>query len=151
MRNRNLASGIFLFAFSIVALIETSKLDIGNLSSAQTGFFPFVLAILLGILSLVLLGKTIKGKNETKVPSWVSFGGWRPLIFTLGVLLFFFVFFERLGYLICTFLLVSILVGVIGKRKWWFVILFALFSTLISYLIFGIFLKTQLPGGILGW
>jgi hypothetical protein len=96
------------------------------------------------------LGQTIKGKNETKVPSWVSSRGWRPLIFTLGVLLFFFVFFERLGYLICTFLLVSILVGVIGKRKWWFVMLFAIFSTLISYLIFGVFLKTQLPGGIFG-
>jgi putative tricarboxylic transport membrane protein len=150
MKQRNLVSGIILLALAIATLVETNKLEIGTLLSPQTGFFPFILAILLGILSLILLGQAITEKDERKVPSWVSSGGWKTLSLTLGGLLFFAIFFERLGYLVSTFLLISLLVGAIGKRKWWLVILFAFLSTLISYLIFGILLKTELPAGIMG-
>ena len=150
MRKRDLISGIVLLVLSIGILIETNKLDIGTLSAAQTGFFPFVLSILLGILSLALLGKALKGNSKGKGPSWVSSGDWKPLILTLGILFSFGIFFERLGYLVSTFLLISVLVRVIGKRKWWVVLLFAFLSTLVSYLIFGVLLKTQLPVGIMG-
>jgi putative tricarboxylic transport membrane protein len=150
MKKRNLVSGIVLLVFSIGTLFESRKLEIGALSSAQTGFFPFILSILLAILSLILLGQALKGKNEGSIPAWVSTGGLKRLGLTLGILLFFAVFFEYLGYLISTFLLIFILVKAIGNRKWWVAVLFALLSTLGSYLIFGILLKTPLPPGITG-
>jgi hypothetical protein len=150
MKKRNLVSGIILLAFSIGTLLESRELEIGTLSSAQTGFFPFFLSILLAILSIILLGQAMKGQNEGTIPVWVSKGGWRRLGLTLGVLFFFTAFFERLGYLISTFLLIFILVKAIGNRKWWVAFLFAFLSTLGSYLIFGILLKTPLPPGITG-
>jgi len=150
MKKRNLVSGIILLAFSIGTFFESRKLEIGTLSSAQTGFFPFILSILLAILSVILLGQAMKGKNEGTIPAWVSKGGWKGLSLTLGVLFFFAVFFEPMGYLISTFLLIFIIVKAIGNRKWWVAILFAFMSTLGSYLIFGILLKTPLPPGLTG-
>ncbi len=150
MKKRNLITSIILLAFSIATLAETSKFPIGKLSSPKIGFFPFFLAILLGILSLVLLGQAIKMRGEGEIPLWVSSGRGKIFMLTVGVLFIFPIFFERLGYLISTFLLIALLFGAIGQKKWWVVIIVAVFSTLASYLVFAILLKTPLPVGILG-
>lgn len=148
MKKRDLILGFILLALAIATLVETSKLPIGSLSSPHVGFFPLITAILLGILSLVLLGQAIRGKDIKKIPLWVSSGGWKPLSLTVGFLFLFNIFFERLGYLISTFLFIAFLVGISGK-KWWVVIIYAFFAALASYLIFGLLLKAQLPGGML--
>jgi putative tricarboxylic transport membrane protein len=150
MKKRNLVSGVILLALSMGTFFESRKLEIGALSSAQTGFFPFILSVLLAVLSLILLGQALKGKNEGTIPAWVGKGGWKRLGLTLGILFFFAVSFEYLGYLISTFLLIFILVKAFGNRKWWVAVFFALLSAFGSYLIFGILLKTPLPPGIPG-
>ncbi len=150
MKKRDLITSIILLALSIAILLEIREFPIGKLSSPQMGFFPLILAVLLGILSLVLLGQAIKGKDEGEIPSWVSSGREKIFILTVGILFIFPIFFERLGYLISVFLLIALLFGTIGKKKWWVVIMVAFFSALASYLVFGILLNTQLPMGILG-
>jgi putative tricarboxylic transport membrane protein len=149
MMKRDLITSIILLALVIAALLGTSKLPIGKMSSPESGFFPVILCIFLGILSLVLLRQAIKGKNEREIPLWVSSGRWKIFSLTVAILFFFAIFFERLGYLISTFLLIAILYGAIGKRKWWMVIIVASFTTMASYLIFDILLKAQLPMGVL--
>lgn len=150
MKRRNLVSAIILLALSVGTLLETRKLPIGTLTSPQSGFFPLILAICLGIFSLVLLGQAIKEKPEGETISWVNPGGWKGLSLTVGALFVFAIFFEWLGYLISIFLLMTFLLGAIGNKRWWFVIMISLLSTLASYLIFGILLKAPLPEGILG-
>ena len=66
MKKRDLILGFVLLALAIVTLMEISKLPIGSLSSPHVGFFPLIAAILLGILSLVLLGQAIRGKDIKK-------------------------------------------------------------------------------------
>jgi putative tricarboxylic transport membrane protein len=149
MRRRNLATAIFLLMFSILILWETGKLPIGTLKSSQAGFFPLVLAILLGILSLIRLIQILIGKLEEKKELWVHTNGWRDLGFTVGALFAFGAFFERLGYLVSTFLLIVFLMKFVGRTKWLNGIVFAVLSTLFSYLLFEILLKTQLPEGLL--
>jgi len=150
MKKRNLILGIILLTLAIATLIETRKLPIGSLSSPQAGFFPLVLAIILGILSLVFLRQTIRGKDEGKAPPWASGGGLGHLILTVGVLFLYGFSFEPLGYLISTFLLIIFLVGAPGRKKWWVVITVALLSTAVSYLLFDTLLEASLPKGILG-
>lgn len=150
MKKRNLIVSIILLALTIATLIEIRDLPIGSLSSPQVGFFPLVLAIILGILCLVLLGQTIKRKDEVKAPPWVSGRGLQPLILTTVILFLYGFFFEPLGYLITTFLLIAFLVGAFGTKKWWVVITIALISTVGSYLLFDTLLKASLPKGLLG-
>jgi putative tricarboxylic transport membrane protein len=149
MKRRNLITAILLLALSVGILAETSTLPIGTLRSPQAGFFPLILSVLLGLLSLILLIQILKGRVREKMAGWVSSGGWKPLGLTTAGLFAFGVFFEKLGYLVSTFLLIAFLVGVVGKNKWVVAILFAFLSALVSYLLFGVMLKTQLPTGIL--
>jgi hypothetical protein len=149
MKKRDLITGIILLVLSIATLIESSKLPFGSFSSPDVGFFPVFLAILLGILSLFLLGHAIKGKGEEKTPIWASRKGAGPLVLT-GVILFLFaLFFESLGYPVSTFLLIGLLTRTIGRKKWWVVITVSFLSTLSTYILFDIILKAQLPMGII--
>jgi putative tricarboxylic transport membrane protein len=149
MKKRDLITGMIFLALTIVVFIETMKLQIGTPSQPQVGFFPLVLAILLGILTLIFLGKTIRSRDEGKAPPWVSGGGLRPLILTTGVLFLYAFFFEPLGYLITTLLLIGFLVGTFRTKKWWVVVTVALISTGVSYLLFDTLLRTTLPKGLL--
>jgi hypothetical protein len=58
--------------------------------------------------------------------------------------------FEKLGLIVSTFLFTGSLLWIIGRKRWYIVIAFAAASTLGIYLIFGVWLQTQLPKGIFG-
>jgi putative tricarboxylic transport membrane protein len=149
MRARNVITAILLIALSIGILVETLKMPIGNLKSPQAGFFPLILAIFLGIFAIILLILTIKDRIKERIAPWAKAGGMRPLCLTLVALVIFGFVFEDLGYLASTFVLLMFLVRYIGRFKWQVVIVFAIVCTLVSYVLFGILLKSQLPLGIL--
>jgi putative tricarboxylic transport membrane protein len=151
MRNIDIIAGIILLALSIVTLFETRQLPIGGLTSPQPGFFPLILAVILGILALVLLGQAFraKEKDEGKNDFWGSSGGRKRISFTLGVLFIVAIFFETVGYLISAFFLIAFLLIVIGNQKWWVAITAGVLSAIFSYLLFGLLLKGSLPAGIL--
>jgi hypothetical protein len=66
--------------------------------------------------------------------------------------LFLYAFFmEALGFIPITLLLFIFLLGMIEKRRWVFTIFVSVAVTGISYLLFEIWLKSQLPKGILGF
>ena len=66
--------------------------------------------------------------------------------------LFLYAFFmEALGFIPITLLLFIFLLGMIEKRRWVFTIFVSVAVTGISYLVFEIWLKSQLPKGILGF
>jgi putative tricarboxylic transport membrane protein len=145
MRKRDLILSLILLAVVIATLVETAKLPVGSLSSPHVGFFPLIIAILLGTLSLILLGQAIKRKDAEKIPPLAGYRGWKPFGLTLGVLFLFAIFFERLGYLISTFLLIAFLARMSGKKKWRVVLMYGFIATLATYLIFDVFLKAPLP------
>jgi hypothetical protein len=149
MKKRDLIFGFILLALAIVTFVETSKLPIGSLSSPHVGFFPLIMAILLSILSLVLLWQTIRRKDINKAPVLLGSGGWKPLSLTVGFLVLFAIFFEYLGYLIDTFLLIVFLVGMSSTTRWWMAIIYGFAAAVACYLIFGLLLNAQLPGGLL--
>ena len=56
---------------------------------------------------------------------------------------------ERLGFIPTTLLLFIFLLGVVERKKWFFTISTSVLVTGITYLIFEIWLKSQLPKGLL--
>lgn len=58
---------------------------------------------------------------------------------------------EKIGFIIITLLLFVFLLGVIEKKRWFFAIFVSILVTVIAYLIFEIWLKSQLPKGLLGF
>ena len=152
MRKYNLISSIFLLVLAGAIMTEASKLSFGSLRAPETGFLPFILSIFLALFSLVLLGQSIKEKKSKEEVSYeMRFGSWRRIGLTMGTLLLFTIFVERLGYLISSFLLVAFLLIAIEPQKWWLVIGIAVLSSIGSYVLFVLCLGITLPEGVFGF
>lgn len=81
---------------------------------------------------------------------WPSKESIKNIVLVIAALFFYVAFLENIGFSICTFLVMVFYVRVIGSQKWISAVLFAVITTLISYMLFEIVLKAQLPPGFLG-
>jgi hypothetical protein len=152
MKKVDLMSGIILMILSLAMLLESRKLDIGSLTIPKEGLLPFILAILLFILSSVLIGKSLLKVKSGRVSSEEKAGSWNiKRAGSIAGLLGFAFFFERLGYAVSAFGFLLFLLGVIERQKWWVVFTVAFLTTVCSYLMLGSLLDSPLPKGILRW
>ena len=143
---RDLVSALFWLAVAIFAAVQGVALKLGSLSRPGPGFFPFWGGVALGLLSLVLLVSSLK-----KHAFW-SLSGLRSskLLVVVGALLGYLLLLEVLGFVVVTFLLLFLLFR-LGQRGWVFSAASALVGAFSSYVLFRLWLKTQLPIGPLGF
>lgn len=150
MRKSNSISAVILLGLATITLFEGSKLSFGSLRKPGSGFFAMFLATVLAGLSLILLGQSIKERDEEKSSFRAILGNWKKTGITVGALFVCAFLFEWIGYLVSSFLLIVFLMRAIEPRKWWLVITVAFLSSLVSYLVFDVLLGVSLPIGILG-
>lgn len=145
-------SGIFWLLFAIFVGIESYRLGLGTLHKPGPGFLYFWTSIALGIMALVVLIRAGISK-KAGVPEISIFGKQNMLKIALVLISVFLyaLLMETLGFIPVTLLLFIFLLGVIEKKKWFFTIFVSIVVTVISYLIFEIWLKSQLPKGLLGF
>lgn len=138
---------IFFLILSVFITLGSVKIGIGKLSEPSPGLMPFGGGILLGILSLadILLRNTHRLKGEE-----IGFKGvrWSRLFLIIITLFAFTLLLPILGYLITTFLVMFFLYKGIEPQKWWVALSGAFFSTVLTYLLFAVTLKTLFPEGI---
>lgn len=146
------SSGVFWLLFAIFVSIESKRLGLGTLHQPGPGFLFFWASIALGIMSLVILIRAWMSKKteETKISIFGGENILKILLVLISVFLYAF-FMETLGFILVTLLLLLFLLGVIEKKKWGFTIFMSVMVTAIAYLIFEIWLMSQLPKGLLGF
>ena len=138
-------------AVSIFVAVNAIALEIGTFSKPGAGFIFFWSSVGLGTLSVILIIKTILGKREA-TPSmdlWKDLR-WGNAVLAVGMLLLYALILTTLGFVLSTFLLMIGLFG-IGRYPYRVVILSALITTILSFIIFRYFLEVHFPGGIIGW
>jgi uncharacterized membrane protein len=148
-------SGVFWLCFSILMIIQSYRLGLGKINQPGPGFLFFWVNIILGIMSLVVLFQAWAGKKK-EGPQPVLFEGQRmtKILLVLVALFIYVLLMETVGFLPLTFLLFVYLLGFIEKKKWLFTVIVSVLVTIISYLIFQIWLQCMLPYGVcafLGW
>ena len=144
--SKDLASGLFWLAIAIFVSLEGfTKLKFGTLRQPGPGFFPFWGGLLLGVLSLILLARSLKSRE------WLKSGAipWPALLLVLGALLGYLLFLETLGFVIVTFLFLLALfcfaeIGWIKQVAW------SVIATSLAYGLFKFWLQVQLPRGLFG-
>lgn len=139
-------TGLFFVLFSLYVCFESWRLGVGSFFRPGAGFFPFYSSVLLGGLSLILGLLTLRGKPGKGEP-WTDVGNTVPV--SLAVLGFALLL-TSLGFALTTFLFIFFLLRAVERRGWMFSALSALFITAAFYVVFGFWLKSQLPAGILG-
>ena len=142
-------SGFFWLCFSILMIIQSYRLGLGKINQPGPGFLFFWVNIILGIMSLVVLFKAWVGKKK-EGPQPALFAGERmsKILLVLVALFIYVLLMETIGFLPLTFLLFVYFLGIIEKKKWFFTVFVSLVVTVISYLIFQIWLQCMLPYGV---
>lgn len=149
MRRLDLISGIFWFALSIFAAIESYRLHLGSWQKPGSGFFPFVAASVLGLLSLLIfLQSSLVREEMRKEDNWPNPKGWPKAAIVLIALLGYALSVEKLGFIITTFILILLLLKTIEPQSWLRAIIFSFSGSFLSYLLFCTWLKVPLPSGI---
>jgi putative tricarboxylic transport membrane protein len=152
MSNADRISGIFWLVFSGLVSIESYSLGLGSLRQPGPGFLFFWTAIAMMILSIMVFIGAWAGKKVAEPPIPIFGKGNAVKIILVLLALFLYAFFmETLGFIPVTLLLFIFLLGVIEKKKWGFAIFVSVLVTGVSYWIFELWLKSQLPKGLLGF
>jgi hypothetical protein len=150
MRQYDFLSGFFLMILSVGTCFIAHRLGPGNIHNPGPGLIPFGVAVILLLMSLGLILRSffeaIKGPQK-KVFKGVD---WKRVVLVLGSLLGYGIAFNFLGFPICTFLLMILLLGVVGRKKWWLTLFISLFTVLCTYLIFVVWLECPFPKGPFG-
>lgn len=134
-------SALVCLAFAIGVGIEAYRLGIGTLGSPGAGLTPLLYAGILAVLSIVLFVRT---KDKSDDPAIVT--RWRSVIPILAVLLVYALTIEWLGYIVCTFIAMWLLLQLAGVRRI-NALVFAVAATALVHLVFVRWLLVPLPIG----
>jgi hypothetical protein len=148
MKVYDLWSSLFWLLLSVYVCIESIRLGIGKPSEPDMGFMTFGASVILGIFSLILLARSLLKRKEVEITS-ASFGStWkRPLVVMIALIVYG-ILLPFLGYLICTFLLMSYLFWLLKGTKWWLVLSSSFLATIGTYYIFSKLLSCNFPEGL---
>ncbi len=150
MRNTDQSSSLFWLVVAAGIVLLSLKYGVGNFHEPGPGFITFFAGAILIVLSLALFFSNFRGRAE---PSslrslWAGLETGKVL-YVLFLLVAYIFLLKPVGFLIGTFLLLALLFRVKGSYHLKTVLLISLLVTAGSYLVFEIWLKAQLPKGIL--
>lgn len=141
-------SGLFLMAASIGTCIMAHRLGLGNIGTPGSGLIPFGIAALLGLMSIGMVLKNlplvIRAHEKNRLFKGIR---WKTLVLVLSTLLGYGIALNTLGFIFCTFLLMMFLLGMVGRKKWWWTLSFSIFITVVAYIIFVVWLSCEFPRG----
>ena len=147
-------SSLFLFLVALAVLLGSTKLGLGTVGNPGPGFLPFLAAVVLafcsGIYFLSRVMLTVQRSHDPLARPWAG-TKWRKVIYVVLTLIAYSIFFEDVGFIVCTFFLMMFLLMVMEVKHWYTVPIGGVLITFITYMAFEKILMTGFPRGILGF
>lgn len=150
--NEQLASGFWLL-IGVIVVIASIRLDLGSLAAPDTGFMPFLSGLGMCLFATIgLIHGTLENRRGVRwKPVIEPHLQWEKALYVLAALLAYVFLFTRLGFVLSTLLFLGFLFRAVKPQKWSVVILGSVLITACAYLIFGVWIKSQLPKGPWGF
>ena len=151
MRNTDRSSSLFWLVVGIGIAISSLKYGFGTLHEPGPGFITFFAGAILTLLSLSLFFSSLRDQKDRSgfQNLWAGLEPGKVLYVTVLLVAYTFLL-KPIGFLISTFILLFLLFRVKGIYRLKTIFLISFLVTVGSYIIFEIWLKAQLPKGILG-
>lgn len=152
MKKANVITGVVFLALSIFAYMQAQKM-VGKImtDALGPGFWPKVLGLVMGVLSLALIVEGLFGKQAEgeKVP--IAFGteGFHRVLKLFVVLIVFGAILYFLGIYVGILFMMPLCMWLHGERNKKILVGLAVGSCLFIYLVFGLALRVPLPMGLL--
>jgi len=154
MRKHDILSSIFLIGVGVIFAAGAFKYDFFRSGIPGAGLLPLIMGVCLIALSVINLWGVIYSKEEdTKVNDKKFFSqknGLKKFLLVLSALLGYWFGIKYIGFILITFFFMIYLLRFIEHRKWSMALIFSFITTSFAFFLFKLFLKVQLPKGILG-
>jgi hypothetical protein len=145
---------LFWLLFSAVMTQQAFRLPMGEMRDPGAGFFPLMIALVTGLLSILALVQALKGgKGPPEATAEVAterFRWWNIAVI-LAALVVYALTLTTVGFLINTFWFMLLLIKVIEPQSWTKSLVAAVITAVASELFFNVLLTAQIPKGILGF
>jgi putative tricarboxylic transport membrane protein len=153
MKIHHRLGSVFWLLVAVYVAVSAYQLGLGDLHKPGPGSVFFIAALLLAIFSVIDLVATFvrESKEDTENrPIWSSLQ-WKKILLFIVFISTYIYFLNLLGFLVSTFLLMTVLFKIAESMKWWIAIFASLITTFISYIIFKVWLMVPFPSGFLGF
>ncbi len=147
-RGADFWSGSFLVVVAVLVVREAFDLEVGTPTNPGSGFLILGAGATLGLLAVLQVWSSIRSRRDDgEAPG--DRVHWGRILAVIFAGLAYVLFLERLGYLLCTFLLLGFLFQVLepghGVRR----SVGAAATALLSYIVFAKLLQVSLPQGLI--
>lgn len=155
MKKYNLITSLAWMAVGSLFLKGAISMGLGSLDEPGSGFFPFLMSVLLISFSSILFISSLKKGEGFKFALserfWPGSYGRGKIVLIVISLVLYVVAFNYLGFVLTTFLFVFFILRFVETLKWVTVVFAAGLTTAGFYAIFEIWLLVNLPAGPLGF
>lgn len=155
MKKNDLISSLAWLIVGVLFCTGSIRLGLGTISEPGPGFFPFLMSAFLISFSLIKIISSLKKGGEVPIDTskgyWPERDGIKRIAFVFILLFMFTIALNYLGFVLTTFLFIFSLLRFVDPQKWQTVFLTTVLTTVLSYAIFEIWLKANLPEGLLGF
>lgn len=147
MKIKDYLSSFIFFLLAAILFSQSRRLPFWGISEPGAGFFPSILCILLGLLSLLIFIKAWLQIKETK-ETFKIFGPKKgKFLVYCGSFFAFSLIFTKVGYSLSLIGFLVFLLRIIERQSWKITLTIAIASTIVSYVIFR-FLQVSIPEGL---
>ena len=147
MAEKEWALYALMLLIGVAVIVDSSQLTFGSIRYPGPGFLPCFAGATLAILSCYCMVKGLLIKKKVKLFDHSIMG----VVIVVTSLILYVLVLRSLGYFLATFVLLVFLFKTGGFRRWAFVVLGALLTVSINYLVFSYWLSIRFPKGVLGF
>jgi len=141
----HLITGLLLLALGVGVCARAVGLEVGRPTSPGPGFFPFLGGLTLSVLAGLLAVQGWRGRGKAGMPTGSL---WRPVTL-VGGLIAYTALLGTLGFPLATAALSALVLIALDARNWPVIAGASVLLTLLSYLVFKVWLGVDLPAGLL--
>jgi hypothetical protein len=138
--------GVILLFLALVCFIEGIRVWDGM---GGTGFMPALLGMVFALLGPGLLIPRPPNQGSFSI-SWPLKAGWQQIGLIFFCMMFYTLLLPWVGFLLGTTLFLTGLVRVMGRVRWGYGLIFGFVVSIITYIVFKIWLNMPFPAGFLG-
>ncbi len=151
--NAERVGSLFWFILGAAAVYGSLDLGLGEMGQPGSGFLTFVAGCFVALMAVIVFIQSYRADPaaQRRVSElWQGVKWYRAILITILIALFIAVF-ETLGFFICSFALLFVIMKWLEGLDWKTSVLVPALTIAGTYLLFKTVLKISLPAGIFGF
>ncbi len=146
LRNAQLLGGLFWLAFGLFIASQGYELGLGQTREPGSGFAIFWLGLMIAAFATSIAFSAIKNGSEDIASLWRG-TRWAKVLLIIAMLLVFGFLFEKIGFVVCSLVLLLVLMRIVDPVPWPTALLVSFGATFGIWYALNKLLLIQLPNG----